>query len=138
MTDHIAALEAALHTEAMNLPLEVLFGVLAEVEELREELAAERARADMHADLGRRTAEALGIPLEEGRSHMPEVAGRLRVKVESLRTLPTDAQIAAFAAAAGIEQQVRHSGGVYVLPTPVLRRFVEMVIAAQAAGGQSD
>jgi hypothetical protein len=85
MTDHIAALEAALHTEAMNLPLEVLFGVLAEVKRLREELAATEARADMHADLGRRTADALGIPLEEGRAHMPEVALRLRAENETFR-----------------------------------------------------
>jgi hypothetical protein len=68
----------------MNLPLEVLFGVLAEVKELRADLAAAEARADMHADLGRRTAEALGIPLEEGRAHMPEVAGRLREQNASL------------------------------------------------------
>jgi hypothetical protein len=40
--DHIAALEAALHTEAMNLPLEVLFGVLAEAKRLRAENEALR------------------------------------------------------------------------------------------------
>jgi hypothetical protein len=85
MTDHIAALEAALHTEAMNLPLEVLFGVLVEVEELREDLAGEQARAEMHADLGRRTAEALGLKPEEGRSHMPEVAKRLKAENEEWR-----------------------------------------------------
>lgn len=85
MSDHIAALEAALHTEAMNLPLEVLFGVLAEVKELREELAAAEARADLHAELGRRTAEALGLTDEEGRAHMPEVALALRKDAEALR-----------------------------------------------------
>jgi hypothetical protein len=83
--DPIAALEAALHTEAMNLPLEVLFGVLTEAKRLREDLAGEHARADMHADLGRRTAEALGIPPEEGRSHMPEVAGKMRAENEALK-----------------------------------------------------
>jgi hypothetical protein len=51
--------------------------VLAEVKRLREDLAGEQARADMHADLGRRTAEALGLKPEEGRSHMPEVAAKL-------------------------------------------------------------
>jgi hypothetical protein len=56
----------------------------AQLDDLREELAATVTRANLHADLGRRTAEALGIPLEEGRAHMPEVAGALREQNESL------------------------------------------------------
>jgi hypothetical protein len=55
-----------------------------EVESLREELAGEQARADMHADLGRRTAEALGLTPEEGRAHMPEVARTLKQQNEAL------------------------------------------------------
>ena len=45
---HIAALEAALHTEAMNLPLEVLFGVLAEVKRLRAENEALKRDAERY------------------------------------------------------------------------------------------
>jgi hypothetical protein len=62
-----------------------------EVQRLREELAASESRADMHADLGRRTAEALGIPLEEGRAHMPEVAGKMRAENEALKSALLDA-----------------------------------------------
>ena len=59
--------------------------VLSELRDLREELAGEQARADMHADLGRRTAEALGLTPEEGRAHMPEVAAKLREEMEWMR-----------------------------------------------------
>jgi hypothetical protein len=65
--------------------------VLAEVKRLREELAATEARADLHADLSRRTAEALGIPLEEGRAHMPEVAKALQQQNEALKSALLDA-----------------------------------------------
>lgn len=129
MTDHIAALEAALHTEAMNLPLEVLFGVLVEVEELREDLAGEQARAEMHADLGRRTAEALGLTDEEGRSHMPEVAGRLRAENEALKLqLPAETIWGLWEAEASMDKK----GGMLVV---AFARAVEAahIKAAQAA-----
>jgi hypothetical protein len=61
--------------------------VLTEVKRLREELAGEQARANLHADLGRRTAEALGLTDEEGRAHMPEVAGKMRADAERLQWL---------------------------------------------------
>lgn len=51
---------------------------------LRAEVAAERARADMHADLGRRTAEALGLDPSDGRSDMPERVRALRAEVARL------------------------------------------------------
>jgi hypothetical protein len=90
MSDHIAALEAALenanrHFAHVTVWKNELRDGLDEVKRLREELAAAEARADMHADLGRRTAEALGIPLEEGRADMPEVAARLRAENEALK-----------------------------------------------------
>jgi hypothetical protein len=57
--------------------------LLAELRDLRADLAAEQARADMHADLGRRTAEALGLTDEVGRGHMPEVAKALMKQVDN-------------------------------------------------------
>jgi HEAT repeat protein len=111
MDDHIAALEAAptcwtlsdaldrgettyrgylWFSDPQNSCWEPLYrgkaveALLAELRDLREELAASEARADMHADLGRRTAEALGIPLDEGRAHMPEVAKALQQQNEAL------------------------------------------------------
>ena len=59
----------------------------AEIERLRAELTAEQARADMHADLGRRTAEALGIKPGDGRSKLPELAEALRKDAERYRWL---------------------------------------------------
>ncbi len=77
--------EAAAYIAAANPA--VIESVLAEVKRLREELAASEARADMHADLGRRTAEALGLTPEEGRSHMPELAEALRADAGRLQWL---------------------------------------------------
>lgn len=99
MTDHIAAIEAAPWSacrtcltprtceaaeNCIERCIDERVGDLKDqLREAREELAAERARGDMHADLGRRTAEALGIPLENGRSHMPEVAKALMKQVDN-------------------------------------------------------
>ena len=64
----------------------------ARVAALEAERDAERARADMHADLGRRTAEALCI--EGDRSGMPEVAAALRAERDAAIEARKQAQLA--------------------------------------------
>lgn len=86
------ALKATLHDELTeNLRLRDMGGarqdegMTAYIERLVAERDAEAARAELHADLCARTAQALGLERFEGRSDMPERVAALVAERDGLR-----------------------------------------------------
>lgn len=138
--DHIAALEAAPEEDRLRhytmVRKDDLHAVLSEVKSLRADLAAEQARADMHADLGRRTAEALGIPLEEGRAHMPELAMALKRDAEALR-LAVAKEMDVFIRAGRWTEAVRPMGTPVKVPHGLDALGATRIAIKMAAGEES-